>query len=134
VENHSHNQLSWDGGGCVWELKGWCESEMNSLLKRDAPEKEKTSGTSSVSEKEQDGGSGGLKRQPDVSGKLKRKAGSDEEDGVRKRVRIDEDGDDGEGEVVFENEGSEELKDPMGNEDARAYEAVFGGETPSLEE
>jgi hypothetical protein len=42
------------------ELKGWCESAMNGLLKRDAPEKEKTSGTSSVSEKEQDGGSGGF--------------------------------------------------------------------------
>jgi hypothetical protein len=77
-------------------------------------------------------GVGGLKRQPDVSGKLTRKAGSDEEDGPRKRVR--DDGDEEEGEVVFENKGSEELKDLMGDEYARAYKAVFGGETPFLEE
>jgi hypothetical protein len=71
-----------------------------------------------------------LKRQPDASGKLKRKADG-EEDGVEKRKRVRIDGGDGES---VEEGGSEELKDLMGEEDACAYETVFGREIPVHEE
>jgi hypothetical protein len=63
-------------------------------------------------------------------GKLKRKADV-EEDGGKKRKRAKIDGDDGES---VEEGGGEELKDLIGEEDARAYEAVFGREIPVHDE
>jgi hypothetical protein len=121
-------------------LKAWTEGEVRNLLrehgvatKTDSAASSAPTATSSVSgtdEAKKVEAPAGLERQPDVSGKLKRKADG-EEDGGEKRKRVRIDGDDGES---VEEGGSEELKDLLGEEDARAYEAVFGREIPVHEE
>jgi hypothetical protein len=122
------------------ELKAWTEGEVRNLLrehgvaaKTDSAASSVPTATSSVSgngEAKKVETPAGMKRQPDASGKLKRKADGEEGGGEKmKRARID--GDDGES---VEEGGNEELKDIMGEEDARAYEAVFGREIAVHEE
>jgi hypothetical protein len=117
------------------ELKAWTEGEVRDVLREHGVWTRTDSAASSAlsvpgNNEEKDVETAGLKRQPDASGKLKRKADG-EEDGGEKRKRVRIDGDDRES---VEEGGSEELKDLMGEEDARAYEAVFGSEIPVHEE
>jgi hypothetical protein len=116
-------------------LKAWTEGEVRDVLREHGVWTRTDSAASSAlsvpgNNEEKDVETAGLKRQPDASGKLKRKADG-EEDGGEKRKRVRIDGDDRES---VEEGGSEELKDLMGEEDARAYEAVFGSEIPVHEE
>jgi hypothetical protein len=119
------------------ELKAWTEGEVRDVLREHGVAAKTDSAASSVpsapakDQAKDDEMAAPLKRQPDKSGKLKRKADGEEDGGEkRKRVRIG----DKDGEEIVEEGGSEELKDLMGEEDARAYEAVFGREIPVHEE